>query len=75
MDAKFKLLIAEALEMDVDDVNEGLALDPENNWDSVALLSAISEIDTQYGIQLDGEELADCRKVSEVYELIAKSHS
>jgi len=75
MDEKFKLLIAEALEMDVNDVNEGFALDPEDNWDSVALLSAISEIDTQYGIQLDGEELADCRKVSEVYELIAKSHS
>ena len=55
MDEKFKLLIAEALEMDVDDVNEGFALDPEDNWDSVALLSAISEIDTQYGIQLDGE--------------------
>ena len=75
MDEKFKLLIAEALEMDVDDVNEGFALDPEDNWDSVALLSAISAIDTQYGIQLNGEKLAGCRSLSEVFELIAKSQS
>ena len=73
MDEKFKLLFAEALEMDVNEVNEDFGLDPEDNWDSIALLSAISEIDTQYGIQLDGEELAGCRKVSEVYELITKS--
>ena len=73
MDEKFKLLFAEALEMDVNEVNEDFGLDPEDNWDSIALLSAISEIDTQYGIQLDGEELASCRKVSEVYELITKS--
>ena len=75
MDEKFKLLITEALEIDVNDVNENYALDPEDNWDSVALLSVISEIDTQYGIQLDGEELADCKKISEVYQLIAKNQS
>lgn len=75
MDEKFKLLIAASLEMDFGDVNEGFALDPEDNWDSVALLSTISEIDTQYGIQLNGEELANCRKVDEVYELISKSQS
>lgn len=75
MDKKFKLLITEALEMDVNDINENFALDPEDNWDSVALLSVISEIDTQYGIQLDGEELAVCKKISEVYELIAKNQN
>tara|TARA_A100001015_G_C14902205_1_gene676864 strand:+ start:240 stop:461 length:222 start_codon:yes stop_codon:yes gene_type:complete len=73
MNDKFKLLISEALEMDVADVNDGLALDPEENWDSIALLSVISAIDTQYGIQLDGEELAACRLVSEVYGMINKN--
>ena len=72
MNEKFKLLIAEALEMDLADINEFLALDPEENWDSIALLSVISGIDTQYGIQLNGDELANCRKISEVYDLINK---
>jgi acyl carrier protein len=70
MEDKFKQLIAEALELDISEVSEDLALDPEDNWDSVALLSAISEIDSQYGIQLDGEELASCRKISEILTLI-----
>ena len=72
MNDKFKLLIAEALEMDSKDINDDFILNPETNWDSVALLSVISEIDTQYGVQLDGESLANCRKVSEVYEMIIK---
>jgi len=70
MDNKFKQLISEGLELDISEVNESLILDPEENWDSLALLSIISEIDTQYGIQLDGEKLASCRKISEIYNLI-----
>lgn len=73
MNDKFKFLISEALEIDIADVKEDLVLDPEENWDSIALLSVISEIDTQYDIQLDGDELADCRKVSEVFDLISKA--
>ena len=70
MDNKFRQLIADALEMEVGELDEDLILDPEDNWDSVALLSVISEIDTQYGIQLDGDELANCKKISEIYVLI-----
>ena len=75
MNDKFKLLIAEALEMDSKDINDDFILNPETNWDSVALLSVISEIDTQYGVQLDGERLGSCRKVSEVYEMITKKNN
>ena len=70
MDNKFKHLISEGLELDISEINENLILDPENNWDSLALLSVISEIDTQYGIQVDVEKLVSCRKLSEVYNLI-----
>lgn len=73
MNHEFKLLIAEALEMDIADVNEDLALDPQDNWDSIALLSVISELDTQYVIQVDVEQLAECRKLSEVYGLVNKN--
>lgn len=70
MDNKFKQLISRGLELDISEVTESLILDPEDNWDSLALLSIISEIDTQYGIQLDGEKLANCRKISDIYNLI-----
>ena len=70
MDDKFRQLIADALELDISELGEDLVLDVEKNWDSLALLSVISEIDTQYGIQLDGEELANCKKISEIHALI-----
>ena len=70
MDNKFKQLISRGLELDISEVTESLILDPEDNWDSLALLSIISEIDTQYGIQLDGEKLASCRKISDIYNNI-----
>ena len=63
-------ILKELLINSVSELVEDLVLDPESNWDSVALLSAISEIDTQYGIQLDGEELANCKKISEIYALM-----
>jgi acyl carrier protein len=73
MDGKFKQLISEALEIDLNSLDVDINLDPEDNWDSVAILSTISEIDNQYEIQLDGNELASCRKISEIYALINKS--
>ena len=70
MDQKFMQLISKALELAVNELQEDLVLDPEGNWDSIALLSTISEIDTQYGIQLDGFELTKCRRIAEIYALI-----
>ena len=75
MDTKFIQLISEALEIDIKDLGQDLSLDPEGNWDSVALLSTISEIDTQYGIQLDGDKLQECRKISEIYLLITNNQN
>lgn len=70
MDEKFKGLIAEALELEDIGLIEGLVLNPEENWDSIALLSVISEIDNQYEIQLDADELASCTTPEEIFSLI-----
>lgn len=73
MDDNFKSLIADALEISLEEVVGDLALDPEENWDSIALLSVISAIDTSYDIQLEGEELEGCSTVAEVYILVSKN--
>ena len=70
MDEKFRTLIAEALELEDISLVDDLVLNPEENWDSIALLSVISEIDNQYEIQLDADELASCTQPSEIYALI-----
>ena len=73
MENKFIELLADALEMEPSSINESLKLDLEDNWDSIAILSAIALIDDAYEIQLDGEDLKNCSKVKDLYDLIRKA--
>ena len=58
MENKLVEIIAEALEIDKSVAENDLKLDPEDNWDSIALLSVIASIDEEFDIQLDGDKLA-----------------
>tara|TARA_B100000035_G_C20795728_1_gene463164 strand:- start:309 stop:533 length:225 start_codon:yes stop_codon:yes gene_type:complete len=70
MENKLIEIIAEALEIDKSEVENGMRLDPEDNWDSIALLSVIASIDEEFNIQLDGDKLADCRSIPEILKLL-----
>ena len=74
MENKLIELLADALEIDQSEVSNNLTLDPEDNWDSIALLSVIASIDEELDIQLNGDELALCRSLSDILNLI-KSNS
>ncbi len=70
MENKLIEIIAEALEIDNSVAENNLKLDPEDNWDSIALLSVIASIDEEFNIQLDGDKLADCRSIPEILKLL-----
>jgi len=70
MENKLVEIIAEALEIDKSVAENDLKLDPEDNWDSIALLSVIASIDEEFDIQLDGDKLAECRSISDILKLI-----
>ena len=72
MDRKFIEILADILDVSAESIAEvdKLVLDPEDNWDSIAILSAISVIDDEYEIQLDGDELQICESASDLYTLI-----
>ena len=70
MENKLIEIIAEALEIDQDMARNDLVLDPEDNWDSIALLSVIASIDEEFDIQLDGDELAACRSLLQILNLL-----
>ena len=63
-------ILAEALEIDPDMARNDLILDPEDNWDSIAMLSVIASIDEEFDIQLDGDELAACSSLSQILNLL-----
>lgn len=70
MENKLIEIIAEALEIDPSEASNNLSLDPEDNWDSIALLSVIASIDEEFDIQLDGDQLAACRSIPEILKLL-----
>tara|TARA_B100000212_G_C27358745_1_gene527160 strand:- start:1 stop:225 length:225 start_codon:yes stop_codon:yes gene_type:complete len=73
MENKLVEIIAEALEIDKSVAGNDLKLDPEDNWDSIALLSVIASIDEEFDIQLDGDKLAECRSISDILKLLEDS--
>ena len=73
MENKLVEIIAEALEIDKSVAGNDLKLDPEENWDSIALLSVIASIDEEFDIQLDGDKLAECRSISDILKLLEDS--
>ena len=73
MENKLVEIIAEALEIDKSVAGNDLKLDPEENWDSIALLSVIASIDEEFDIQLDGDTLAECRSISDILKLLEDS--
>jgi acyl carrier protein len=70
MENKLIEIVAEALEIDQDEASNDLMLDPEDNWDSIAMLSVIASIDEEFDIQLDGDELAACTSISQILNLL-----
>jgi len=70
MDNKLKKILSEVLEIDEAKIDKSYELDAENNWDSLAVLSAISMIDDEYSIELDGDDIALCETASELQDLI-----
>ena len=70
MENKLIEIVAEALEIDQDNARNDLILDPEDNWDSIAMLSVIASIDEAFDVQLDGDELAACRSLSQILNLL-----
>ena len=75
MDSKFIEVLADILDVSPDSIAdpETLMLDSEDNWDSIAILSAISVIDEEYEIQLDGEDLQNCQSAKDLHILIQKN--
>ena len=63
-------IIAEALEIDKSVAENDLKLDPEDDWDSIALLSVIASIDEEFDIQLERDKLAECSSISDILKLL-----
>ena len=62
-------IVAEILEVDVDEVSLSDELDAIG-WDSLSNISFIAEVDTVAGITIDADALAEAAKVSDLQALV-----
>jgi acyl carrier protein len=69
MTDEFGRSLAEILSVPPGSVGPGLELN-EDNWDSMAMISAIALIDESYGITVPVERLVKCGSVGDLMTLI-----
>lgn len=56
--------------LEVDSVSDTDQLDSFENWDSLAILTLLSYIDSHYNIQLFGNDIKDATTLSDIKEII-----
>jgi acyl carrier protein len=61
--------LAEVLELDLEELQDDFELS-EDDWDSLAMVSAIAIIDEQFNIILDGDKLQECSTIGQLWNLI-----
>jgi acyl carrier protein len=69
---KLTVAFSKALGIPPKDVTENLSYNSIPEWDSVAHMSLISEVETTFGIMLDTDDVIDLSSVAKCREILAK---
>ncbi|MFM5499526.1 acyl carrier protein [Aeromonas sp. 602293] len=65
-------VFAEALGLDIGSVSDELAYNSIPQWDSVAHMGLIAQLEDNYGVLLDTDDIIDMSSVGKARELLAK---
>lgn len=63
-------VIADILELEVEELNKDMVLEEIQTWDSVAVLSVISIMDEKFGKLPHAREILKCKKVSDLFDIM-----
>lgn len=70
---EFKKLLAEALEINEDEISMEAALDSFPTFDSLAMVIILAKIDEDFGKQLKAEDIREAKTVNDLYKLLEKA--
>ncbi|WP_339688744.1 acyl carrier protein [uncultured Parasphingorhabdus sp.] len=73
MNDKFNEELADTMEIEVSQLTKDYELEESENWDSMTIVTTIALIDEHFGKSIDGEKLADCKTLGDIYGLIEAS--
>lgn len=69
---KYKMAFVKGLELEIDFVKSGLAYSEIENWDSVAHMNLVAEIEEAFDIMLDTEDIIDFSSYDKGIEILSK---
>ncbi|MED3875743.1 acyl carrier protein [Lysinibacillus capsici] len=69
---KLREIFVEALGIDINQVTEDLAYNTIPEWDSIAHMALIAEIDDQFDTMLDTDDVLDMSTFAKAKEILVK---
>lgn len=69
---KLREIFAEALQIDVEQVTDTLSYNGIPEWDSIAHMALIAEIDYAFDTMLDTDDVLDMSSFAKAKEILAK---
>ncbi|CAM4521018.1 phosphopantetheine-binding protein [Paenibacillus macerans] len=69
---KLREIFAEALQIDIEQVTDGLSYNSIPEWDSIAHMTLIAEIDNVFDTMLDTDDVLDMSSFAKAKEILAK---
>lgn len=69
---KLRVVFAEALDIDVALITDELTYNSIPEWDSVAHMALVTEIDDQFDIMLDTDDVLDMSSFAKAKEILVK---
>ena len=56
--------------LEVDTINDDVALESFDAWDSLAMLSVLAFIDSEYNVNLSTDDIADIKNLSDLKSIV-----
>ena len=69
---KIKRIIAELLEIDVNLITDNYSANDNVNWDSLMLLNLTAEIEENFGISIEPEDIPELTSIEAIQQCINK---
>jgi len=72
MDDNLHAIVAKALMLDVSKINDDLRYNSIPEWDSIAHMALIAELEDSYGVMLDTDEIVAMSSVGIIRDILKK---
>lgn len=69
---RYNTVFASVFEVDENELNEDFKVGSVDNWDSITQLSLVSDLEDEFDIMIDSEDILGFRSYNEGKEILAK---